>query len=563
MIKRPAELQAFPIFAAGMAVLILLLLPGFAAIARNPSPAGEAAAPGDMAGYISGKPFDVGTRWIVLADPYFLEDKIGVQHVMGHVEKLATNPLLLADQPWEDSINWPYVIYDDKTGSYHMWYCVGNWAAFHAMSGRWSGRSEADAEKQTELALQKHWYSYFISYARSDDGIHWVKPKLNEYPYLNFAQTNICWIGYGNASEMHVWLNEDTSDPARRFLMDYSDDLWEQGKRKRVLMLAYSPDGMHWKIDEKASPLLNFTQSIPDGSWDILHDQAKGQWLLFRRPEYQGAAIIATGNQTAWRPNGRFGVSTNSRLGPGWSYPRLLFVPDEEVERRDIDTLHVIHEGTDYIGFLGEADDRQSGVEQVNLALSPDGFHWTRFPYLPPFIPQGAKGAWDAGQTQPCTAVTRGEWTYLYFAGANEPQQVQAGYSTGIGRARIPQGRWIGLAAGMDGGYVLTRELVAAGNRLQINFQGILVPNLGVIENQPLGFIRVELLRRSDAAGTLKPIPGFTMADSDPLVGDGQDTRVSWKGRTDLSSLKGTPVYIRFHIVNSELWQVRFSDGDN
>lgn len=193
---------------------------------------------------------------MVIADPYWIEDKIGVDHVIAHVVKLPTNPILLADQPWEDAVNWPFVIYDEDAGVYHMWYCGVNMAAFHATSGRWSARSAEWAVTQTETALKKHKYTFFISYATSKDGVHWVKPNLKEYSYLNFSRTNICWVGNGSASEIYVWLNADQSNPARRFLMTYSDNMIQHRKIRRVVMLAYSGDGMHWKVDQEASPLL-------------------------------------------------------------------------------------------------------------------------------------------------------------------------------------------------------------------------------------------------------------------------------------------------------------------
>lgn len=160
------------------------------------------------------------------------------------------------------------------------------------------------------------------------------------------------------------------------------------------------------------------------------------------------------------------------------------------------------------------------------------------------------------------TAVTRGEWTYVYYAGSNVPQQIQAGYSGNIGMGRFPRGRWIGLKSDARGGYVLTRELFVTGDHLEMNFQGILAPYMKPIEDHPLGYIRVELLSRSDTTDTLRVIPGYSLAESDPLVGDGQSTVVTWKGNADLSPLKGTAVYIRFHIVNSELWQVRFAESE-
>ena len=35
---------------------------------------------------------------------------------------------------------------------------------------------------------------------------------------------------------------------------------------------------------------------------------------------------------------------------------------------------------------------------------------------------------------------------------------------------------------------------------------------------------------------------------------------MTWKAKSDLSSLRGTPIHIRFRVVQSELWEMRFAD---
>ena len=80
-------------------------------------------------------------------------------------------------------------------------------------------------------------------------------------------------------------------------------------------------------------------------------------------------------------------------------------------------------------------------------------------------------------------------------------------------------------------GEMTTKPLVFDGKELSINFR-----------TSAAGMVRVEL---QDESG--KPIPGFTLADSDKIYGDTLDRRVGWKGNTDVSSLAGRPVRIRFH----------------
>jgi hypothetical protein len=501
----------------------------------------------DREAYVQGQPLDTGQKWVLLADDAYVEDKIGMTHVLGKVNKLPNNPVIVPDQPWEDVLGHPDVHFDEQAGRYQMWYQVWNGPAWHARHSKWTAATLTPEQR-------RHWHAYFIGYATSADGVRWDKPLLERHRYLDFTRTNIVHIGEEEAEAQRIYRNPDSSDPSRRLFMTYSDRLPDP-RQGQSLMLAWSGDGVDWQVDREVSPLVT---RVPDGSFDLARDEERQRWLLFRRPDYASAALKRQGPYAAVRPNGRYAVSVNNRLGPGWSHPRLVLTPHEEVEWRDIDTMRVIREGTHYVALLGMMNDREKGLQQVHLAVSPDGLRWTRFPFLPAFIPRGPDGAFDAGQVQPPAVTPRGEFNYLYYTGVNVGQRVQQGYYAAIGAARMRRGRWVGLQAGADGGYVLTRELRVTGGRLEVNFQGVIAPYMQPIDGRPIGSIRVELLRRSAVEGHLEPIPGFTFPESDPLVGDGLAAAVSWKGSAALTSLRGQPVYIRFHVVQSELWGFRF-----
>ena len=80
------------------------------------------------------------------------------------------------------------------------------------------------------------------------------------------------------------------------------------------------------------------------------------------------------------------------------------------------------------------------------------------------------------------------------------------------------------------------------GKRLSINFA-----------TSAPGGIRVEI---QDAAG--KPIPGYTLAEADELIGNEIDRSVSWKGKEDVGPLAGKPVRLRFVMKDADLYSLRF-----
>ena len=86
----------------------------------------------------------------------------------------------------------------------------------------------------------------------------------------------------------------------------------------------------------------------------------------------------------------------------------------------------------------------------------------------------------------------------------------------------------------------VTKPFVLEGKDLEINAAA------------PSGEMRIEIL---DAAG--KPIPGFTLAEAEPLDGkDGVRLRPRWSSRSP-GSLEGRTVRLRFTLENARLYACR------
>jgi hypothetical protein len=70
------------------------------------------------------------------------------------------------------------------------------------------------------------------------------------------------------------------------------------------------------------------------------------------------------------------------------------------------------------------------------------------------------------------------------------------------------------------------------------------------------GSLRVEL---QDSQG--KPLPGYALDDCEELFGDTIDRRVTWKMMSDLSSIAGQTVRVRFVLRDADLFSFQFHDG--
>ena len=135
---------------------------------------------------------------------------------------------------------------------------------------------------------------------------------------------------------------------------------------------------------------------------------------------------------------------------------------------------------------------------------------------------------------------------WLYYAGmahshAADPDDV--GRSSSLFRARMRRDGFVSADAGFGGGQFITPVLQFNGNRLELNLNG----SAG-------GWLQVEI---QDTDG--QPLPGFGLAEADPVVGNTIDKTVTWQGKSDLSELIGKPVRLRFVLRAMKLYAFQFA----
>jgi hypothetical protein len=116
--------------------------------------------------------------------------------------------------------------------------------------------------------------------------------------------------------------------------------------------------------------------------------------------------------------------------------------------------------------------------------------------------------------------------------------------SAHVRRYSWPLDRIASVSAGFEGGEFVTRPLVFEGGRLHLNFS-----------TSAVGSIQVEI---QDEAG--KPVPGFALEDSTPLLGNRLDRIVTWGDRDDLAALAGKVVRLRFAMKGADLYSMRFGE---
>ena len=172
----------------------------------------------------------------------------------------------------------------------------------------------------------------------------------------------------------------------------------------------------------------------------------------------------------------------------------------------------------------------------------------------------------------PVNIIPEGNRLRVYYFGMNAPQgyygrerEKDIPRFEGTGLAFIGKDRFIGLQTGPEGGFLLTRQFILEGDKIEINVRSHVenpAPVLG-------SMITAELLQSRDEEffgieqRWAPNYPGFSMTESDPVIVKDEFNQVlSWNGSSDLSSLKGKPVYIRFYIRNSTLYTFRVINSD-
>jgi hypothetical protein len=480
-------------------------------------------------------PIEVGQKKQLFLDDHLIASATNISRTIHQAEKSKDNPVIRQTEHWEDPFNILYgsVIRDGQ--KYKAWYKSGPG----------------------------------VSYAESDDGLHWIKPPL-DLVAVNGAKTNIL---FRKTSELKgseelpyyhelfgVHKDEREPDPSRRYKMGYLSIDWEyKGPRegrfregqRRGLGIAGSADGIHWKlIDSFAS------EAICDGATHWMFDPALGRYVLYGRTLKTPPEIEAAWSKYDWYRNwysGRAVGRIESADFAHWNFtapfssPVVMTADLQDRPATEIYSVLVFPYESVYLGLvqtlLAVPD---APAVDVQLAVSRDGIHFTRVgegivgdsapAVRSPFIANGPVGSWDRFNQSLASnpPIAAGDELRFYYAGRTYRHAPYDGKDTGpragsIGLATILRDRFVSLDASFDGGQIVTKLLKLAGQRLHLN------------ANSEFGEISVEAL---DLAG--QPI-----ARSKPIQRNSLDAPIEWEG----GAIKGA-VVLRITLKNACLYAV-------
>jgi hypothetical protein len=122
------------------------------------------------------------------------------------------------------------------------------------------------------------------------------------------------------------------------------------------------------------------------------------------------------------------------------------------------------------------------------------------------------------------------------------PAEISIYHAPGGQRYTLRTDGFISLHGGYAGGTVTTKPFTFAGAELTLN-----------VATSAGGSVKVEL---QDAEG--RPLPGYSLAEADEIVGDSIDRIATWKGSPSVAPLAGRPVRLHAVMREADMYSVRF-----
>jgi len=294
---------------------------------------------------------------LLMLDTRVIEQSVNARLVLGKPEKEARNPLLPADQPWENATNnyYPNVLWDVEEQGWKLWYK--------------DVLADQEAIAQMDAPSTVHGVGWYLLHATSKDGLAWTKPTLGQHKFAGSAANNAVARDCPNVG---VFKDAHDPDPARRYKMVFDVGLGKP--RVRV-----SPDGIQWS---DAPEPQGFTAQQGDTHNNAFFDTRLGKYLWFTKL-YLGERLVTrleSDDFQTWRSSG---VVLRSTLDEGRAHQTYA--------------LTVFPYGNLWLGYVMMYHVGAGRTVDVELAWSHDSIHWQRVAPGTPFLPLGEKASYDSG----------------------------------------------------------------------------------------------------------------------------------------------------------------------
>lgn len=459
----------------------------------------------------------------LLLDHAVVADSYKLKHWVHQPRRDPREPVFVAEHDWEGDYVTPInVVYDEERGRYRMWYQAHDVKLEEVR--RQLGKSKYGNVGEPQPV--------YCCYAESDDGLRWVRPDLGLFAHPAGANS-ICFKGFSNAGGNTILYQPD-APPEQRYVLTNCD--WFSETSGGV-SFAYSPDGLHWQYDDE-KPVI-FGES---DTWNsVIYNAERGVYMLYMRGWHCAAVNWPVLNKD--NPRRRVAYSESRDLHT-WTEPQIIITPDD-LDTNDFYGFQVFRYADYYLGMLWIYDSDDEDDFDIELVYSRDGFNWQRFAHRHLFLPHGRRGEDDGYLVIPAQApVQVGNDLYLYCTGHPSPHDYGLAYRAAAYRTRLRLDGFVSLHAGRHPGALITRPFTLQSDSITIN-----AATYG-------GEIKYELTEPYYHEVEGKPIAGFSAAECDNFEGDDIAYRLSWRGSTDLSALRGKRLMLRMQLRHADIYSI-------
>ena len=471
---------------------------------------------------------DLGSRLELFVDSYLID------HLSGDARQQLHRPVpreiaVVMDQPWEgNAVN--YVTAFQDGDRYRLYY------------------RGADVHYDQNGYRETHRDLY--CYAESSDGFHWTKPKLGLFEFDGSKENNIVWDGLGN----HNFTPFKDANPAATTDAKYKALGVGGAKATRGLYAFKSTDAIHWKLLAE-KPVI--TKGAFDSQNLAFWDSARGEYREYHRDFRDGRDIRTSTSKDfvnwsepvflEYTPSRVSQLYTNQII-PYYRAPHLLIgFPTRYTDRGWTKSLKALPR-YEYRQLRGAKSSREgTAVTDTMLMTSRDGQHFQVWPES--FIRPGLRTTdswfygdiyqnWGLVETKSAIADAPPELS-IYVT--ENTMQDRTAY---LRRYTLRVDGFVSMTAPLSGGEVVTKPMRFKGDRLMLNYS-----------TSAAGSIRIEI---QDASGM--PIPGFRLSDAPEIYGDSIAQEVPWKDGSELRTLAGQTVRLRFVLSDADLFSFQFAE---
>lgn len=375
-------------------------------------------------------------------------------------------------------------------------------------------------------------------YAESKDGMNWTKPELKIFEIDGTLANNVILANAAPVTHnFSPFLDKNpNAKPEERYKA--------LGGTKQSGLVAYvSADGVHWKRLKQDAV---FIKGIFDSQNVSFWSESEQKYVCYFR---------------TWTGEGYKGFRSVSRTTSddfiNWTDPEPMTFGDTPYEHLYTQQTSSYYRAPHIYVAIGArfmpnrqvVSDQQAELLNVNpkyykdcsdavLMTSRGGNTYDRT-FMQSFIRPGiGLQNWVSRSNYPALNIVQTSSTKMSIYVNENYAQVSAH----LKRYSMRIDGIASLSADFEGGELITKPFTFVGNKLEINYS-----------TSAAGSIRIEI---QDIDG--KAISGFSLEESEEIIGNEISRVVQWKGNADVSSLTSKPIRLKILMKDASLFSFRF-----